>query len=125
MALHAAAAIQTLAPAAVERLRAWLRDDDPRRAAVAAALLTHHGRVEELVDAASENGSARLWAIRALGDLPPHEAHEKAGGKLTPRLLEELEPLWVQHRDWLRTPENEGALPLLAEQQMRFEPTNP
>jgi hypothetical protein len=49
---------------------------------------------------------------------------EDKGGESS-ETLEALAPLWIQHRDWLRTPENEGALPLLAEQQVRFEPTNP
>jgi hypothetical protein len=125
VALHAAAGIQTLSPSAVEKLRAWLRDGDRRRSSVAAALLAHHGQVEALLDAASEDGDARLWAIRALGDLPPAEVRQQAGESLTSDLLEDLAPLWVQHEDWLRTPENEGALPLLAEQQVRFEPTDP
>ena len=64
-------------------------------------------------------------AIRALGDLPPAEVREKAGSALTAAMLDDLEPLWIQHEDWLRTTENEGALPLLTEQQVRFERTNP
>lgn len=125
VALHAAAAIQTLSDEIVETLRAWLRDSEPRRASVAAALLAHHGQVKALVAAATEGGTASLWALRALGDLSPGEVQREAGDDLTSDIQEALAPLWIQHQDWLRTPENEAALPLLAEQQVRFEPTDP
>jgi hypothetical protein len=125
VALHAAAAIQVLSPAAIETLRTWLRGADTRAASVAAALLAHNGQVEALVDAAAEKSNARLWAMQALGDLSPAAVEAQAGDKLTTEMLEALAPLWVQHQDWLRTSENEGALPLLAEQQVRYEPTNP
>jgi hypothetical protein len=90
VALHAAAAIQTLSPAAVEKLRDWLRGD-PRHASVAAALLAQRD-VGTLVEGAAEDGKARLWAIRALGDLPPAEVRGKAGSALTAAMLDELEP---------------------------------
>jgi len=125
VALHAAAAIQELPSAAIKTLRTWLREGDARAASVAAALLAHHDQIEVLLDAAAEDGAARLWAMRALGDLSPAKVKERADGRLTREMLEALAPLWVQHEDWLRTAENEGALPLLAEQQVRFEPTNP
>lgn len=125
VALHAAAAVQTLSEDAVDTLDAWLRGDDARSAAVAAAILAQHHRVDLLVAAANEGGTARLWALQALGDLSPDEVRAAAGAELTPELEAELAPLWVQHDDWLRTPDNEGALPVLTEQQIRFDPMGP
>lgn len=68
--------------------------------------------------------SARLWALRALGDMPPQFVRDMGGDKLTPDAVESLEPMWQGQNDWLRTTGREG-LDALDAQKVRFDPANP
>lgn len=123
--MHVVAALPTLSEAAVQELCRALRAGDERASAVAAGTLAHHRRLDVLLDLASEPGPGRLWALRALGDCTPVEVEAAAGGPLCGALRDLLEPMWVQHVDWLRSEENEGALEALAGQRIRFDPTDP
>jgi HEAT repeat protein len=120
VAVHAAAALRTLPDDVVATLYRMLHSEDDRAAAVAAQVLARHHQIELLVEAACEAGTARLWALRALGDIPPEQV-VAAVGTLPATLRESLEPIWIQHRDWLRA-EAIGPLDALATQQIRYDP---
>ncbi len=125
VAIHASAAVSSLSPDAVCTLRDGLRSGDKRIAAISAATLRDQRQIDALVEEASTTGTGRLWALRALGDLTRAEVEAAAGPLLTPALLDALLPMWIEHEDWLRTGDNEGAFRTLNEQQIRFDPTDP
>lgn len=124
VALHAIAAIDHLPEEIVSTLEGWLPGPDNRRAAVAAQLLQRHHQVDVLLNACGGGKSARLWALRALGDMPPQLVRDMGGDKLTPDAVESLEPMWQGQNDWLRTTGREG-LDALDAQKVRFDPANP
>lgn len=124
VALHAIAAIEELPDNLAPALIGWMAEPDERRAAVAAQLLQRHRRVAALLDATAVNAEARLWALRALGDLAPEVVRVHAGDRLTPDLVDILEPMWRGQSDWLRTEGAEG-LAALDVQKVRFDPTWP
>lgn len=119
--LHAVVAIESLPERSVRVLRRWLQEGEPRKAATAAFLLRRHGHIEELLDACESGGTARLWAIRALGGLPEADVREVAGDRLTPDLEEALAPLWLGCDDWLEV-EGTVGVEALEVQKIRFKP---
>lgn len=120
VALHAASALPAELPHGVlQQLLEWCREGTSRQSAMAATLLARHGCVQELHCVATDpRSSGRMYAIRALGDLPPQEVEEALGAHLEPELRHVLEPIWVAQNDWLRSDENEGALDVLAAQRL-------
>lgn len=124
VALHAITSIQELPDDLVPTLLGWMAEGDDRRGAIAAQLLQRHRKVTALLDACEVNAGARLWALRALGDLPPALVRLQAGERLTPDVVEILAPMWHGQTDWLRT-EGEDGLEALDVQKVRFDPINP
>ncbi|MCL4293618.1 MAG: hypothetical protein KJ056_11415 [Acidimicrobiia bacterium] len=122
VALHAITAIEDLPDDLAPTLIGWMAEPDERRAAVAAQLLQRHRKVAALLDAADTNAEARLWALRALGDLAPAVVRVLAGDRLTPDVIRILEPMWRGQSDWLRT-EGADGLEALDVQKVRFDPT--
>lgn len=122
VALHAASALSgVLSPQVTESLKKWLIAGEERKAAVAASVLARNGRIQALLDVVeATDGLGSLLALRALGDLPRAQVERSAGSGVNRETLRLLEPIWVQHRDWLRNPENAGALDILDAQQVRF-----
>ena len=123
VALHAITAIEELPDELVPTLVGWLAEDD-HRATIAAQLLQRHRRVDALLDACELDESARLWALRALGDLPPALVRLRAGTRLTREIADTLQPMWRGQDDWLRT-EGKDGLDALDVQKVRFDPANP
>ena len=121
VALHAASAMPLpLQADVVGKLVGWLHDGSDRQMAVAAALLARDGRVLELVQASlDKNSRGRLFAIRYLGDIDRAEVFA-SGAQIATELESALDAIWIQHDDWLRQPETEGALDILGDQQVRF-----
>lgn len=105
-------------------LSGWLSESDDRHAVVAARLLQRHHQVDALLDACGGDKSARLRALRALGDMSPQLVRDTGGDKLTPAVAELLEPMWQGQDDWLRTTGREG-LEALDAQKVRYDPANP
>ncbi|MGH3282578.1 MAG: hypothetical protein ACRDNW_26070, partial [Trebonia sp.] len=102
VALHAIIGLSELPSSLVPVLTRWLGDDD-RHAAAAAQLLLRHKAVQPLLSAVHGGGHGRLWALRALGDLPPALVREHGGHLLTQEVERDLEPIWIGGEDWLRT----------------------
>jgi len=121
--LHAIVALQGIPAELLPTLLGWLQADD-RHAATAAALLARHEQVTALLTAVGVGGRARLWALQALGRLPPEVVHANASDRLTDAVHGELETLWIAHDDWLRGAAQEG-LEALAVQTVRFDPVQP
>jgi len=121
--LHAIVALQGIPAELLPTLLGWLQADD-RHAATAAALLARHEQVTALLTAVGVGGRARLWALQALGRLPPEVVHANASDRLTDAVHRELETLWIAHDDWLRGAAQEG-LEALAVQTVRFDPVQP
>lgn len=124
VALHAITALENLPDELLPTLAGWLSEANNRRAATAAQLLQRHQRVDALLDACERNQSARLWALRALGDLSPQLVRNLGGDKLTPEVVKSLEPMWRGQDDWLRTTGKDG-LEALDVQKIRYDPANP
>lgn len=124
VALHAITAIEQITDDQASELVALL-GAEPRVAAGAARVLQRLGCVEELLDAFETGGTQRLWALRALGDLPPDMVRERAGSRLTDELAELLAPLWAGQNDWLRSAEGEDGLDSLDIQKIRANPSAP
>ena len=124
VALHAIAAIGHLPKEIISTLSGWLSESDDRHAVVAARLLQRHHQVDALLDACGGDKSARLRALRALGDMSPQLVRDTGGDKLTPAVAELLEPMWQGQDDWLRTTGREG-LEALDAQKVRYDPANP
>lgn len=124
VALHAITAIEELPDDLVPTLIGWMAEGDDRRGAIAAQLLQRHRRVLALLDAIDVNAGARLWALRALGDLPPPLVRLQGGERLTPEVERILAPMWHGQTDWLRL-EGEDGLEALDVQKVRFDPMNP
>lgn len=122
VALHAIAGLDELPDELMPTVRGWITELDDRRAAVAAQLLMRHLKVPTLIEVALEEGSGRLWALRALGDLPPDIVRDLGGDHLTPDLESALEPIWIAQRDWLRQGEGAEGLDSLGVQKVRFDP---
>ena len=120
VALHAIAGFPSLPDDLIPGLLDWLRQDDTR-AAAAAQLLLRHAAVRPLLAAVHEGGRARLWALRALGDLSPELVRDLGGELLAPKIECDLEPIWIGHEDWLRGPGAEG-LDALDVQKVRYSP---
>lgn len=121
VALHAITAIEELPDDLARTLISWMAEPDERRAAVAAQLLQRHRKVIPLLNAVATNAKARLWALRALGDLAPEDVRLLANDRLTPDLVEVLEPMWRGQSDWLRREGAEGLIALDV-QKVRFDP---
>lgn len=81
-----------------------------------------HLKVPTLIEVALEEGTGRLWALRALGDLPPEIVRDLGAERLTPDLESALEPIWIAQRDWLRQGEGAEGLDSLGIQKVRFDP---
>jgi hypothetical protein len=120
VALHAIAGLPSLPEDLVPGLLNWLRQDDTH-AAAAAQLLMRHEAVQALLTAVHEGGRARLWALRALGDLSPELVQSLGGELLAPEIECALEPIWIGRDDWLRGSGAEG-LAALDVQKVRFNP---
>ena len=124
VALHAITAIEQITDSEASKLSRWLGAES-NLAASAARVLQRLGRVDELLDACEANGGGRLWALRALGDLPPDEVRERAGPRLTDELAELLAPLWAGQSDWLRSDDGRAGLDSLDVQKVRANPERP
>ncbi len=124
VALHAITAIEQITDGQASKLVALL-GAEPRVATGAARVLQRLGRVEELLDAFETGGTQRLWALRALGDLPPDEVRARAGSRLTDELVELLAPLWAGQNDWLRSEDGKAGLDSLDVQKVRANPSVP
>jgi HEAT repeat protein len=122
VSLHAIVAMETLPAPLLPELLARLRSDDDRVAASAAHLLSRHRAVKPLLEAASQGGSGRDWALSALGDLPPALVREAVSGELDLGTERMLQPMWLGHRDWLRQDEGRDGLEALDVQTVRFDP---
>ncbi len=120
VALHAIAGLQSLPESLLPDLLTWF-DMGDRRAATAATILRRLEAVRPLLQMVQRGGRARLWALRALGDLTPENVRSKGEGLLTEQIEHDLEHLWIGHSDWLR---GEGAdgLDALDVQKYRFNP---
>lgn len=81
-----------------------------------------HLAIDTLVDVAQQEGQGQLWALRALGDLPPELVRDLGGDQLTPELEAALEPMWIAQRDWLRAGQGLEGLRALDVQKVRFDP---
>lgn len=119
VALHAISAVDELTSGIQRTLVGWMAGDDAIRASAAAQLLQRHGCVDSLLDACPGGGNARLWALRALGELPPALVRCLAGDRLTPDIEGVLLPMWLGQEDWLRQDGKEG-LDALDVQKIRF-----
>ena len=117
--LHAIAAIDELPDHLEQALVGWMAEGDAQRASAAAQLLQRHSRVDALLDACQLGGNARLWALRALGELPPPLVRSLVGDRLTPDIEQTLLPMWLGQDDWLRQEGKEG-LDALDIQKIRF-----
>ena len=122
VSLHAITAIDQITDSDATRLSGWLGAED-KLALAAARVLQRCGRIEELLDACEHGGHGRLWALRALGDLPPDEVRERAGPRLTAELATLLEPIWVGQNDWLRSEVGKAGLDSLDIQKVRAKPS--
>lgn len=122
VALHAIAGLDDLPDELLPTVRGWITELDDRRAAVAAQLLMRHLKVPTLIEVALDEGTGRLWALRALGDLPPEIVRDLGSESLTPDLEGALEPIWIAQRDWLRNGEGAEGLDSLGVQKVRFDP---
>ncbi|MEU0938497.1 hypothetical protein [Embleya sp. NPDC005971] len=123
VALHAASSLANNLPTDVlKSLQRWMVEDHgERRAAVAASVLARHGQIQSLLDVVETSDSlGSKLALRALGDLSPSQVKRGAGREIPVETLRILEVVWAQHHDWLRHPENLGALDILDKQQIRF-----
>jgi hypothetical protein len=121
--LHAIVALQRIPAQLLPTLVAWLQADD-RHAASAATILARYEQVQALLTAVDAGGRARLWALQALGSLPPEVVRAKAAGRLIDAVERQLEPLWISQSDWLRGEARDG-LEALAVQTVRFDPVRP
>jgi hypothetical protein len=121
VAFHAVSAVPDLPDNAAEILTHWLELDD-RKAATAAQLLLRHNRIRDLFSALAGHGDASLWALRALGDIEPDVLEKELGNALTDDLRGRLRPLWMTHRDWLRTEVATEELSLLDGQKIAYDP---
>ncbi len=124
VAMHAAAAIGGLTDSMAKGLVAGLGGND-RTAAVSAAILAKHGRIKELLTVAGSNSGGRLWALRALGDVSPAKVLKASGGEIDAVVRNALDPIWIQHKDWLRSGNIGGPLDVLSAERVRFDPLNP
>jgi hypothetical protein len=120
VALHAIAGLPALTDAMTATLADWL-DQDDRHAAAAVHILRRHQAVRTLLQAVHAGGRRRLWALRALGDLPRELVETLGADLVTPDVEADLEPIWIGHADWLRT-EAAGDLEALDVQKIRFSP---
>ena len=120
VSLHAIAGMPTVPESLIPGLLDWLDQDDAHAAAAAQVLMRHQG-VRPLLTAVQAGGRGRLWALRALGDLPRELVQSRGGELLTATIQEDLEPLWIAHDDWLRGAGAEG-LEALEVQKVRFNP---
>jgi hypothetical protein len=120
VALHAIAGMPSLPASLIPGLLDWLGQDDAH-AAAAAQVLKRHQAVRPLLTAVHQGGRERLWALRALGDLPRELVQSQGGELLTPALQEDLEPFWIAYDDWLHGSGAEG-LNALDVQKIRFNP---
>ncbi len=124
VALHAIAAIDELPDAAQAVLFEWLHGQDERKGDVASHLLSHHQRIDLLLDAHERGGRARLRALNALGRLPRERVRLAAGSRLTTEVAALLEPMWYGHESWVQAAGRDG-LEALQVQKVRFSPTSP
>jgi hypothetical protein len=120
VALHAIAALPSLTDSMCSTVLDWF-DQDDRHAAVAAQLLLRHQAVRPLLRAVHAGGRRRLWALRALGDLPRDVVEALGGELLTADIEAVLESIWIGRADWLRT-EASDDLETLDVQKIRFNP---
>jgi len=64
----------------------------------------------------------QVASARALGDIPRSEVMAAVGDGLPADLREVLEAIWTQHVDWLRQEDTVGAIDILSEHRVRFDP---
>lgn len=119
VALHAISSVDELSSDLQRTLVGWMAGDEDNRASAAAQLLQRHGCVESLLEATQIGDSARLWALRALGELRPTLVRCLAGSRLTSEIEAVLQPMWLGQEDWLRQDGKEG-LDALDVQKIRF-----
>lgn len=121
VALHAIAGMPSLPDELVPGLLDWLQQDDAH-ASAAAQVMFRHEAVQPLLKAVHDGGRSRLWALRALGDLPRETVQALGGGLLTEEIEHDLEPIWIGRDDWLRRSHGAEGLEALDVQKVRFYP---
>jgi hypothetical protein len=121
VALHAIAGMPSLPDDLIPLLLDWLGQDDAH-AAPAAQVLMRYQAVRPLLTAVDQGGRGRLWALRALGDLPRELVQKEGGELLTQEIEQALEPIWIGRDDWLRQATGADGLEALDVQQVRFNP---
>ncbi|WP_419926675.1 hypothetical protein [Candidatus Poriferisocius sp.] len=119
VALHAISAVDELSSDLQRTLVGWMEGGDAIQASAAAQLLQRHGCVDSLLEACGGGRNARLWALRALGELPAALVRCLAEDRLTPDIEGVLLPMWLGQEDWLRQDGKEG-LDALDIQKVRF-----
>lgn len=121
VALHAAAAMPTTLPdSVVNVLVDWLIHGTLREATAASHLLARHGEARRLLEAAGHApDEARAVALLAAGDAGPQEVGD-AIGAVDAATAATLRTLWAQREDWLRAPDTDGGLDVLARQRVRL-----
>ena len=119
VALHAISSVDELPSDLQGTLIGWMAGGEVSRASAAAQLLQRHGCVDSLLEATQIGDTARLWALRALGELPPALVRCLARSRMTPEVEEVLLPMWLGQDDWLRQDGKEG-LDALDVQKIRF-----
>ncbi len=125
VSLHAIVGMSILPDELVPKVVAWLASPDDKVAATARTVLVRHQAVRPLLGAVAGGGAAGLWALSALGDLPPEAVRDAGGDDLDAATVDRLKPLWLGQRDWLQEDEGRDGLEALDVQTVRFDPTIP
>lgn len=127
VALHALAGIGSVPADLLPRVQALLRGSE-REAAAAAALLARQAEpgAAALLDATTQGGAGRDWALFALGQMPRALVERVGRGRLTTEMRQTLTPLWIgTHGNWLQREDNARDFQLLNKQTVREDPSRP
>ena len=120
VALHAAAAMPSTLPNSVVDLLVELAAGTLREATAASHLLARHGHARRLLEATgSAPDEARAVALLAIGDAGPQQVGN-AMDSVDAATAATLRTLWARRNDWLRAPDTDGGLDVLARQRVRL-----
>jgi HEAT repeat protein len=122
VALHAASTMPDgLSSYVVDVLVQWLQVGTLRQITTAAHLLARHGHARTLLEAAASSRSdrARSVALLAIGDADPADVGD-AIESVDATTAARLRTLWARSDDWLRAPDTDGGLDVLARQRVRL-----
>jgi HEAT repeat protein len=120
VALHALAGIGAVSDHLLVRAAVMLGGTDIE-AASAGVLLAKQGDegARTLLQAASEDGRAGVWATAALGGIPEDQVRAVADGALGEDLERAVAPVWAEQQSWLRRQEMDTPLRFLERQTIR------